>query len=153
MAALARVTADPTFIMLSADTFHQAGQIRPSPHLHENFPVPANILASSKRTINREFFYAPDDNTDLTNHKVPLLTVPTGATSFYIDPRTARTSQFKMGVFDSDPNVFVVSSHDPSMASIIPFFPTTLNAWKAKGWKTQGVWNFANSNARGYRLS
>jgi hypothetical protein len=152
MAALARVT--PTsFILLAGDTFHQAGQIRPSPHLSTSFPVPADILSASRHNISRKYFFAPDDDTDLHNHTVPFLAIATGAESFYQDPVTSRISQFMVGVFDSDEDVLVLTAHDASMHDFLDFFPNTLNNWQKKGIKDRGVWNFANSSSRGYRLT
>jgi hypothetical protein len=152
MAAVARVTPT-TFVMLAGDAFHQAGQIRPSPHLSTVFPVPPAILASSRKTIARKFFFSPDDTTDLHNHTVPFLSVPTGSESFYQDPVTARVSQLMLSVFDDDPDVLVVTAHDPTMHDLLEFFPNTLNDWQKRGIKDQGVWNFANASSRGYRLS
>jgi hypothetical protein len=152
MAALARVT--PTsLILLAGDTFHAAGQIRPSPHLHDTFPVPHDILERSRKSIAREYFWAPDDTTDLSNRTIPFLSPPTGTGSFYFDPVVSRISEFKLGVFDSDPNVFVLSAHDPSLHGVIDLFPKNINDWKAKGWKNRGVWSFADPTNHGYRLS
>jgi hypothetical protein len=152
MGALARVT--PTnFILFAGDAFHQAGQIRPSPHLSTSFPVPANILDASRHSISHEYFFAPDDDTDLHNRTIPFLAVATGAESFYQDPVTSRISQFMLGVFDSDEDVLVLTAHDASMHDFLEFFPNTLNEWQKKGVKDRGVWNFANASSTGYRLT
>jgi hypothetical protein len=152
MAALARVT--PTsFILLAGDAFHQAGQIRPSPHLSTSFHVPVDILDASRHNISRKFFFAPDDNTDLHNRTVPFLAIATGKESLYQDPVTSRVSQFVLGVFDSDEDVLVLAAHDASMNDLLDFFPNTLNDWQKRGIKDRGVWNFANASSRGYRLT
>jgi hypothetical protein len=151
MAGLARVT--PTsFILLAGDAFHQAGQIRTSPHLSTSFPVPPDILNASLHNIARKYFFAPDDYTDLHNRTVPFLAIATGAESLYQDPETSRVSQFKLGVFDSDEDVLVLSSHDASMNDLLKFFPDTINDWQKRGIKDRGVWNFANISSKGYRL-
>jgi hypothetical protein len=152
MAALARVT--PTsFILLAGDAFHQAGQIRPSPHLSASFPVPVDILDASRYNISRKYFFAPDDDTDLHNRTVPFLALATGAESFYQDPVISRISQFMLGVFDSDMDVLILTSHDASMNDALEFFPSALNDWQKKGIKDRGVWNFANASSKGYRLT
>jgi hypothetical protein len=152
MAALARVT--PTsFILFAGDAFHQAGQIRPSPHLSTSFPVPVDILDASRHDISRKYLFAPDDDTDLHNRTVPFLAIATGAESFYQDPVTSRISQFMLGVFDSDEDVLVLTAHDASMNAFFEFFPNMLNDWQKRGIKDRGVWNFANASSKGYRLT
>jgi hypothetical protein len=147
---LARVTPT-TFVLLAGDTFHNAAQIRPSPHLHHTYPIPRAILEDSRREIEREYFFAPDDDTDLSNRTIPFLTVATNA--FYFDPALSRVAQFKLGVFDSNPDILVLSSHDPSMRHLLDFFPKNINNWKQKGIKKGGVWEFANSENVGYMLN
>ena len=152
MAALARVT--PTsFILFAGDAFHQAGQIRPSPYLSTSLPVPADVLDASRHDISRKYFFAPDDDTDLHNRTVPFLAIATGTESFYQDPVISRISQFMLGVFDSDMDVLVLTSHDTSMNDVLGFFPNTLNDWQKKGIKDRGVWNFADTSSKGYRLT
>lgn len=58
-----------------------------------------------------------------------------------------------MEPFDSNEDIFVISAHDPTMRDIIEFFPGSLDAWKEKGWKDTAVWEFADPNVIGYRLS
>ena len=152
MAALARVTST-SFILLSGDTFHQAGEVRPSPHLHEIFPVSPAILDSSRQNIARQYFWAPDDDTDLSNRTWPFLGVANGEDSFYFDPVVSTVSQYSVGVFDANPDILVFSAHDTTMENITVLFPHSLNGWKEQGWKERGVWQFANVSNRGYRLS
>jgi hypothetical protein len=119
--------------------------------LHNTYPVPQAILEDSRKEIEREYFFAPDDDTDLSNRTTPFLSVPNGG--FYFDPAVSRVAQFKIGVFDSNPDILVLASHDPSMRDLLDFFPNKINEWKKKGIKNQGVWEFANSAKVGYLLN
>ncbi|KAJ7588103.1 beta-lactamase-like protein [Mycena floridula] len=150
MAGLARVT--PTsFILLAGDAFHNVGQIRPSEHLHDHYPIPQEILDESRLNINRKYFFAPDDNTDLSTERTPFFTVANvGA---YSDPPTARISQLVTTTFDSNPDVLVITAHDPAMEGILQLFPKSIRQWKQSGVKDEGIWLFAKNTTRGYRLS
>jgi hypothetical protein len=108
-------------------------------------------LEDSRKEIEREYFFAPDDDTDLSNRTIPFLTVATNG--FYFDPAISRVTQFKLGVFDSNPDILVISAHDPSMRGVLDLFPKKINDWKKKGWKKQSVWEFANSENIGYMLN
>jgi hypothetical protein len=152
MVGLARVTPT-TFVVLAGDTFHSAGQIRPSPHLHDHFPVPDDILRKSKSSINRPYFFAPDDHTDISTRTTPILSIANGVNSFHFDPVQARIRHYEIGVLDSHPDFLVLSSHDPGMRDVLDFFPKSLNGWQKKGWKKRGVWAFADSAKAGYVLS
>lgn len=144
MAGLARVT--PTsFILLAGDAFHNGGQIRPSPCLASHFPIPPPIVASSqvpKTGISREIFFAPDDPTDLSSRITPFLGI--AEKGAYADPVMAKVKQLQLGVFDSHPDVLVISAHDPSYTGMFNLFPESIKNWKEEGWKREGVWQFAN---------
>ncbi|KAJ7578411.1 hypothetical protein C8J56DRAFT_1059867 [Mycena floridula] len=149
MAGLARVT--PTsFILLAGDAFHNVGQIRPSAHLHDHYPIPQEILDQSRLNINRKYFFAPDDDTDLSTDRTPFFTV---SNIFYSDPPTARVSQLVTTTFDSNPDVLVISAHDPAMEGLLELFPKNISQWKESGVKDEGIWLFAKNTTRGYRLS
>ncbi|KAE9387471.1 hypothetical protein BT96DRAFT_981427, partial [Gymnopus androsaceus JB14] len=120
LTALARVTED-TFILLG-------GQLRPNPHLHKNFPCPGGILA------------------DLSK---PILTIPEGF-SMYADRPTALVSQEKVGILDAHPDVFLITSHDPTLENVISLFPETVNNWKELGWKAKAAWAFLEEGNKGY---
>ncbi|KAJ7588121.1 beta-lactamase-like protein [Mycena floridula] len=149
MAGLARVT--PTsFILLAGDAFHNVGQIRPSEHLHNHYPIPKEILDESRLNIDRKYFFAPDDNSDLSTDRTPFFTV---SNVFYSDPPTARISQLVTTTFDSNPDVLVISAHDPAMEGLLELFPKSVSQWKESGVKGKGIWLFAKNTTRGYGLS
>jgi hypothetical protein len=152
MAALARVTANPTtFVLLAGDTFHNAAEVRPSPDLNKKYPVPASILSSSQSSISREFFVSPLDTTDLSNRTIPFLDV--ASVGFNSDPVRTKVSQFDVQVFDVDEDILVVSAHDPSYEGLLEMFPKgSLNDWKEKGWKGRGVWQFGNATSPAFVL-
>jgi hypothetical protein len=150
MGALARVTANPsTFILLAGDSFHNAGEIRPSPNLHRNYPIPPDLLSSSQQSITREFFFAPDDDRDLSTLPSPILSV---GEKFNFDTVRTRVTQLQLGIFDSDEDVLVISAHDPSYEHYMELFPESLNDWKRKGWKGTAVWQFGNVTNRAFVL-
>jgi hypothetical protein len=152
MAALARVTVNPTtFVLLAGDTFHQPAEIRPSPDLNKQYPVPPSILSSSHSSISREFFFSPLDNTDLSNRTTSFLD-PASA-GFNFDPVRTRASQLVLQVFDADRDIMVVTAHDPSYEGLLEMFPKgSLNDWKEKGWKGKGVWQFGNETSPAFVL-
>jgi hypothetical protein len=149
MVALARVTPK-TFILLAGDTFHNSAQVRPSPDLHQHYPIPSSILSSSHSSISRQFFFSPQDTTDLSNRTTPFLDVASVGLNF--DPVTARVSQYGIQVFDTDENVLVVTAHDPSYTEYIELFPASVNDWQEKGWKRSGVWQFGNGTSPAFVL-
>ncbi|KAJ7578447.1 hypothetical protein C8J56DRAFT_1030833 [Mycena floridula] len=147
MAGLARVT--PTsFILLAGDAFHNVGQIRPSAHLHDH--IPQEILDQNRLNIDRKYFFAPDDKTDLSTDRTPFFTVSNG---FNFDPPTARISQLVTTTFDSNPDVLVISAHDATMEGLLELFPKSISQWKESGVKDEGIWLFVKNTTRGYRLS
>lgn len=152
MAALARLT--PTsFVLLAGDAFHHVAQIRPSPNLAKNFPIPKDILAISQKSISREYFWSPDDTTDLTLKKTTFFVPASGNDSLNFDPLTSRVSQLGFSVFDAHPDILVVGAHDASTDLFLDLFPKSLNNWKTKGNKKAAVWAFADPKTRGYALS
>jgi hypothetical protein len=152
MAALARVTVNPTtFVLLAGDTFHNSAEVRPSPDLNKQYPVPPSILSSSHSSISREFFFSPLDTTDLSNRTTSFLDV--ASSGFNFDPVRTKASQFVVQVFDVDEDILVVSAHDPSYEGLLEMFPNgTLNDWKEKGWKGDGVWQFGNGTSPAFVL-
>ncbi|KAI3319513.1 beta-lactamase-like protein [Xylariaceae sp. AK1471] len=157
MAGLARLTLDPdTFILLGADSFHHAVEIRPSHQL----PLPKSIclgevIESLPNPIPRKLLQAihPASHPDLLPPYAQNLTSttespfqaiidpPVGVTPPAI-PQLARDVLTKVQAFDADPNVFVVAAHDLTLQGTVEFFPATANNWKAKGWKEKIRWQF-----------
>ncbi|KAJ7119576.1 hypothetical protein C8R44DRAFT_877996 [Mycena epipterygia] len=70
--------------------------------------------------------------------------------SFYVDPITAQVSLEKL---DADPDFFVVISHDSSLVSSLPYFPASLNGWKASRLKETLVWNFVDKTNPAFTFS
>ncbi|KAJ7642703.1 beta-lactamase-like protein [Mycena polygramma] len=144
LTALARVT--PTsFVSLGGDSFHHAGEARPRPQFQKNFPCPAHLLEESKSSISTDYFWSPhsrDGAFDLLSRAQQLLAVSDLPDSFYADPVASQVSLEKLATFDADPNIFVVVAHDISLRDSIPYFPESLNSWKANHLKDKTVWSF-----------
>ncbi|KAJ7512048.1 hypothetical protein B0H11DRAFT_2213849 [Mycena galericulata] len=148
---LARVT--PTsFVLMGADAGHHAGVLRPTEHLHRNFPCPGELLAATRRSISTKYFPPPDSagEFDLKSRTTPLLDVSENG---FEDPPTARASLNKLGQFDADPNVFVVLAHDESLIPVVGPFPTLLDEWQAKGWKELVTWAFVDEKNAAFRFN
>ncbi|KAJ7935613.1 hypothetical protein B0H13DRAFT_2304642 [Mycena leptocephala] len=116
--ALARVTPS-SFVFLGADACHHAGMFRPTAKLHRHVPCPGELLAATRRSVSATHFPPPDTagHFDLAARKAPMLDV--AENGYYDEPPAARASIAKMGPF-----------------------PTSLNAWQAKGWKRDLTWAF-----------
>ncbi|KAJ6601212.1 beta-lactamase-like protein [Mycena vulgaris] len=142
--ALARVT--PTsFITLGGDTFHYAGEARPRPQFQKNFPCPAHLLEEIKTSISTDYFWSPGSREgafDMRSRAQQLLAISDLPDSLYDDPVASQVSLEKLATFDADPDFFVVVAHDLSLVSSLPFFPASLNGWKASHLKERTVWNF-----------
>ncbi|KAJ6591465.1 beta-lactamase-like protein [Mycena vulgaris] len=153
--ALARVT--PTsFISLGGDTFHNAGEARPRPQFQKNFPCPAHLLEETKTSISTDYFWSPGSREgafDMRSRAQQLLAVSDLPDSFYADPVTSQVSLEKLATFDADPDIFVVVAHDLSLTSSLPFFPASLNDWKASHLKERTVWNFVEKANQAFTFS
>jgi hypothetical protein len=62
-----------------------------------------------------------------------------------VDLVTAQVSLEKLATFDADEDIFVMVAHDISLISSIPYFPESLNDWKASHLKERTVWNFVDT--------
>ncbi|KAJ7091437.1 beta-lactamase-like protein [Mycena belliarum] len=144
--ALARVT--PTsFVALGGDAFHHVGEARPRPEFQKNFPCPAHLLQETKTSISTDFFWSPKSREgafDMHSRAQQLFAVSDLPDSFYADPVTSQVSLEKLATFDADPDIFVVIAHDLSLVSSLPYFPASLNNWKASQLKKNTVWNFVD---------
>ncbi|KAJ7642803.1 beta-lactamase-like protein [Mycena polygramma] len=132
MTALARVT--PTsFISLGGDTFHNAGT-----------------------SISTDYFWSPhsqDGAFDMLSRAQQFLAISDLANSFYADPVTSQVSLEKVATFDADPDIFVLVAHDASLRSSIPYFPESLNSWKASHLKEKTVWSFLDRENAAFMFS
>ncbi|KAJ7273018.1 beta-lactamase-like protein [Mycena rebaudengoi] len=154
MTALARVTSS-TFVLLGADSGHHVGQIRPTHDLQRAVPCPAHILANSKAAVSTDFFWSSDSQPgafDLASRAQPLLSIPDLPNTVMFDPVAARVSLAKVADFDADSSVLVVFAHDESLIHVLPYFPKTLNAWKASGIKSDAVWGFLDTKNPAFRF-
>ncbi|KAJ6597545.1 beta-lactamase-like protein [Mycena vulgaris] len=153
--ALARVT--PTsFVSLGGDTFHHAGQARPRPEFQKNFPCPAHLLEETKTSISTDFFWSHNSHEgafDMLSRAQQLLSISDINGSFYADPVASQVSLEKIATFDADPDFFVVTAHDWSLISSLPFFPASINGWKASHLKERTVWNFADKTNPAFTFS
>ncbi|KAJ7931685.1 beta-lactamase-like protein [Mycena leptocephala] len=147
LTALARVT--PTsFISLGGDTFHHVGEARPRPQFQKNYPCPAHLLEETKSSISTNYFWSPHSRIgsfDMLSRASQLLGISDLPDSFYVDPVTAQVSLEKLATFDADEDIFVMVAHDISLISSIPYFPESLNDWKASHLKERTVWNFVDT--------
>jgi hypothetical protein len=51
----------------------------------------------------------------------------------------------KVASFDTDPDFFVITVHDLSLRSALPYFPAYLNGWQANKLKEKAVWDFIDT--------
>ncbi|KAH8834701.1 beta-lactamase-like protein [Flagelloscypha sp. PMI_526] len=152
--ALLRV--HPTsFVFLSADTFHHAGQVRPTAALHKAVPISDELLTSAHDHISRDYFRSGGNDTsgfDFKARSGPFFGIP--EISFYNDPATSRTSQLGIEAFDANDDIFVVASHDSTIYPLTSEDKTTdFNNWKELGFKNQVTWQFVNESSSAFRLS
>lgn len=157
MNALARVSSNPdTFILLGADSYHHASQLRPS----KGVPLPETVdLGNGSVTTDKFRELHPsgrfkDTSAGSTYDKftaqsdfttTPFFTIqqqPDGSTIAH-DLPSAREAVVKLQVFDADDRVFMAPAHDMSLKDVVEYFPDkTMDEWKQKGWKEKARWLF-----------
>ncbi|KAF8140832.1 hypothetical protein K438DRAFT_1995661 [Mycena galopus ATCC 62051] len=118
----------------------------PASRLPKGLPLPAHLLEESKSAVSTDYFWSHDSTLgsfDLTSRVAQLLSLPDlPNVSFCADPVTAGVTLEKAATFDADPDFFIVTAHDISLRSSIPYFPAYINSWHASGLKDASVWNF-----------
>ncbi|KAK0452796.1 beta-lactamase-like protein [Desarmillaria tabescens] len=135
--ALARVT--PTsFVLLGGDSCHHPGELRPTADHHKYFPCPGRILESL-------------GDISISSRTTPLLSVPSGS-PVYADRETSLATISKLSRFDANPDVLVLIAHDSTAPGVIDEFPTSMNDWKAKGWKDKLMWAFLEKDSPAFRF-
>ncbi|KAJ7116054.1 beta-lactamase-like protein, partial [Mycena epipterygia] len=142
LTALGRVTPS-SFILLGGDSSHHPGQLRPRPQFQLHFPCPAHLLESTKSSISTSYFWSWGSALgafDIPSRSEALLAISDLPDSAYADPVTAKVSLEKVATFDADPDFLVLIAHDQTLTSFIPYFPASLNDWKASNWKEGLVW-------------
>lgn len=155
MCGLARTTEN-TFLLMSADTCHFAGALRPTAAvplpdsldpktwgLDSTFPAPCPC------SIFTDCHPCGDANMSSTK---PWYTASKAEGSAYVDPDTANRSITSLQAFDADPNVLVCLAHDPGLFEILPLLnydsTCSLNDWEIKGYKNMSRWRFLNELPR-----
>ncbi|KAI9170591.1 Cytochrome P450 monooxygenase mpaDE [Paramyrothecium foliicola] len=166
--ALARVTSKPpSFILLGADSFHHAAQLRPSRHVHlpkwidleypiESVPdpLPRHLLYDIHPSQNLNSYPSWAQNlTSLTKSPFVTINVHEDGTSISRDPPIARDVISKLQRFDADDRILILAAHDTSFRDIIDVFPKKADGWKAKDWKSRGRWQFLADFEDALRLS
>ncbi|KAJ7668059.1 hypothetical protein B0H17DRAFT_1088297, partial [Mycena rosella] len=154
MTALARVT--PTsFITLGGDTFHHVGEARPRPAFQKNFPCPAHLLEETKTSVSTELFWSPNSSLgsfDMLSRTQQFFSISDHPDSFYADPIISQVSLEKVATFDADPDFFVLVAHDMSVVGALPYFPASLNGWKASKLKESTAWSFVDKTNPAFAL-
>lgn len=143
MLGLARTTPT-TFLLIGADAAHHPAMLRPSPA----FPLPSDLESKVPSPLKN------------CARDAPFIAEPAKDRSIHHDHAAAMETLKKVLVFDADPDVFVVLSHDNSMdgedlrgGGIVPWYPATANEWKAKGVKEAVRWKFLEHNNPTHRWS
>ncbi|KAJ7327575.1 beta-lactamase-like protein [Mycena albidolilacea] len=142
LTALVRVTPK-SFVVLGGDTFHHAGQARPRPPVPEELPLPRAPLRRIQAAPHREmpaYIGLP-----FQQRAEAFLSISNLTDSFYADPAKAIVSLDKVASFDADPDFFVITAHDVSLRSALPYFPAYLNGWQASKLKEKAVGNFIDT--------
>ncbi|KAJ7078542.1 beta-lactamase-like protein [Mycena belliarum] len=150
--ALARVT--PTsFLLLAGDAVFHPGLIRPTAKLRQLFPYTSQLVSATRHSISATHFPPLDSagKFDLAARTTPLLDI--SESGYFEDPPTVRASMKKIQIFDENPDVFVVFGHDESLMSVVGQLPTSLDGWKAKGWKERHAWAFLDEKSPAFRFN
>lgn len=157
MNALARVSSNPdTFILMGADSYHHASQLRPS----KGVPLPETVDLGNG-PVSTEIFrklhpssHFKDTSAGSTYDKftkqsdfttTPFFTIQqqTDGSTIAHDLTSARESIIKLQAFDADERVFMAPAHDFSLRDVVEYFPdNTMDEWKQKGWKEKARWLF-----------
>jgi len=156
LCALARTTSSPfsTFVLLGGDCAYHCGEFRPSPYA----PLPQQIQfkpttwvfssgsqASAPVLKSRKTVLCTGDfiKSLVHPHQSAIEAFYDTSQEPVVHNRAdACDSIAKMEVFDAHDDVLVCISHDPSLMSILPFYPHTLNDWHRKCYKQKLQWEF-----------
>jgi hypothetical protein len=145
MAALARTTTSPdTFLMLTADSFHHASEIRPTADV--KLPQELNLPAFGAEPVPSKIF----ENLKPSRRLDKPFTAP--REGFSSNNEQAMETISKIQAFDADERCFVIAAHDGSLYPILEYFPKQANSWKEKGWKEKGRWPFLNDFAEAVKV-
>jgi glyoxylase-like metal-dependent hydrolase (beta-lactamase superfamily II) len=149
LCGLARTCAgdesEASFVFMGADACHHAGVLRPSSFL----PLPSNaalwgVLDGAAASAAAMRCPCPGDVLQgaLKSPSAPFFEVSKGP--LFPDHDAAMDTVSKIQELDADDAVLVLMAHDLSVRDQIPFFPETVNDWRAQGIKTGVRWLFVN---------
>ncbi|QRW07224.1 metallo-beta-lactamase superfamily domain-containing protein [Ceratobasidium sp. AG-Ba] len=133
---LARTTPD-TFVFMGGDICHHAGQIRPTEYL----PLPEHISPNPFKARGPPC----PGSILLSAHPHGTSTAPfyrVASGGYYDDAEESQKTLGKLEELDGHPNILTIIAHDDTLLDILDFYPKTINDWRAKGYKEQGMWQF-----------
>jgi len=168
--ALARTTSvsqpatESTFILMGADSFHHASQLRPNDlnPLPDSIPTQLESFSQYNGFCPGHIFDVihpshPCRKNDIPSHYIrdidanhnsakttPYFTIASSSDgkSLAVDLTAGKDTIKGLSRFDADENILVVAAHDRSHFNILQYFPKLANDWKDKGWKEKGRWRF-----------
>ena len=156
LCGLAR-TGQEEFVFMGGDICHFAGCFRPNAVLQ----LPRQLTVSESGLDAAAFpspcpcslFTSchPEKDLELAR-EVPFYSISNGEFSAYVDPPQAVRDVEKLAFFDRDERVLVCLAHDPTLLHVLPTLKmdpkSSLNDWKARGWKQKCNWGFLNELPR-----
>lgn len=140
-------TTENSFIFLGGDISHFPGTYRPTNKvpLPETIPPTTILDARIRHPCPCSLFTACHPGGDAKARTTPYYTPSTGPESWYDDAVEAQRSIEAMKDFDADEHILVAIAHDPGLRDLGLRFPqSSMNNWRAEGWKDRLHWNFLN---------
>lgn len=141
MSALAR-TSPTTFILMGADVFHHAGEIRPSidrPCRGLIDPNPIKSISPCACQLFKPIHPKPAEYDTTSWYTLPEVPDGEGVTYNRAD---GVLSQQKFQIFDADSDIFIVSAPDASLKDMIDVFPKKVNFGKKITGRTKQCGSF-----------
>jgi hypothetical protein len=137
LCGLARTTTNPpTFILMGGDICHYPGIFRPSKYL----PVPESISPHPYHAISDVPFCPGSVFDDLQHSRGRKPTDTLYEMCFGHDIPLAQQTRDKLQELDCDESIFVIIAHDAAVRDGVDHFPSSLNAWKERGWGNTLKW-------------
>ncbi|KAJ6127558.1 hypothetical protein N7523_003170 [Penicillium sp. IBT 18751x] len=138
ISALARTDASPpSFVLLTGDVCHHAGEIRPT----ESVPLPETIEPSPIPEIS---YPACPGHVFRSIHPHQSRVAPfyNITEAFNDDLEVANSTIIGVQELDSEPNVLTLIAHDSTLLGEIPLFPKSLEGWAESDMKERLKWKF-----------
>ncbi|KAJ5974105.1 hypothetical protein N7481_011315 [Penicillium waksmanii] len=138
ISALARTDAfPPSFVLLTGDVCHHAGEIRPN----ERLPLPESIEPSPIPEIS---YPVCPGHLFRSIHPHQSRTIPfySLAETFNDDSKVAASSITGVQELDCETKILTLITHDSSLLGEIPFFPKSLEGWADTDMKKHLKWKF-----------